>query len=121
MTSAKVVSVLVCVPLAEIEQAGEKMLVNWFRVEELSYLENRKKRTTAGWLALKQAVSELLAHVEDMEVKVMDIELFVEGSGRPSIKKIHDTMDEMQKMSVSISHSRTTAYGLATMEIGANG
>ncbi len=117
MTKAKVVSVLMNVSLDCLDSTGEKTLASWFRAGELSYLAKRHKRSTAGWLALKRAVAELLRQVEGRAVNVVEIELYIEDGGRPGIKEIHDWKGGLLKMAVSISHSRTTAYGLASLEV----
>ena len=121
MSKSQVVSVLMSVSIEKMEQELEAIYANCFCLEELTYLKERHVRMTAGWFALKQAVVKLIGRVNNEMIVEKDVVITKQSDGRPVIKRLNCPAINGSTLSVSISHSKTTAYGLAAMEEVANG
>lgn len=86
-----------------------------FTDNEVEHLKNRSSSTGAGFIALKEALKNLIAIAENVEVNKEDIELSHDEDGAPVIKKLPKDLSP-EKIKISISHTKTDAVGLAAME-----
>ncbi len=114
--SRVVATVLTSLNIDEVERAGETYFESAFSLLERKYLASRHVRSTAGWLALKKAVIQLLGDKKKCVLSKRDITLKCLPDGRPVIADIAFAEELSVNLFVSISHTRTTAHGLAVLQ-----
>lgn len=112
-----VITVLSSITIAEVEEGGENLLQSSFALTERNYLVKRHIRSTAGWLALKKSLIQLFENTQNHVLSERDIVLRCLSDGRPIIVKMDGAVNlPSNNLFVSISHSRTTAYGLTVLQ-----
>lgn len=113
-------SVVTTIPISEVEENCEHILSSFFNDGEKEELSTRHIRSTAGWLVLKQALCTLLQQMQVQQLSEKDFTLKRTTTGRPYIHDIniepHEKNTLTEKLFVSISHTRTTAYGMAVYQ-----
>jgi phosphopantetheinyl transferase (holo-ACP synthase) len=109
-------SVLVTVDLEEVHLNREALLHSCFTEDERIELSRRHVRSTAGRLALKRAVRQIVA--VGVSPSLRDIVLGRGPNGRPVLLSLGaDPAGPLPDgLFVSISHTRNTAYGLAVLQ-----
>ena len=103
----RTISQLSVVPIAAVRDERASVLAASFSAEEAHRLTDAPAQTVAGLLALKRAVAELLGSDERA------IELDHDERGAPVLLG-----PRAERLVVSISHTRSHAYGLAVVERG---
>lgn len=116
-------TVVSSIPIAEVEKQKE-MYQAYFNEQEKSDLNKRHIRSSAGWIAAKHAICKLLGQ-QNIEISAAkEIELSREKNGRPVIRHLkssrHDVHDLKENIFISISHTKTTAYGMAVYQANSN-
>ncbi len=103
----------------KVSNNQDHLLAQHFHPGEREELENSHVRSMAGWLAVKQAILKVLEEVSCCRDE-KNIELSRSSNGRPWIKNIYDPHGSPLKLTsrvtISISHTRITAYGMAVYE-----
>jgi phosphopantetheinyl transferase (holo-ACP synthase) len=108
-------SVLVSIDIEEMQGNRDSLLDACFSAEEQIELSTRHVRSTAGRLALKRAVLQLLSDRKDRVLIEKDIVLSRLPNGRPVLVSMPDPPGNLF---LSISHTRNTAHGLAVLQEG---
>lgn len=115
-----ITTVISSMAIAEIEENLTHIHSEHFNDNEIEELSKRHVRSTAGWLVLKQALCRLAGELQLAQLTEKDFSLKRTQSGRPYIDDINVSSREKQelleKLFVSISHTRTTAYGMAVFQ-----
>lgn len=115
-----ITTVIGSMSIAEIEANLTHIHSEYFNDNEIEELSKRHVRSTAGWLVLKQALCRLLGQLHLAQVTEKDFSLKRTQSGRPYIETINISsiaqQDLLERIFVSISHTRTTAYGMAVYQ-----
>jgi phosphopantetheinyl transferase (holo-ACP synthase) len=116
-------SVVIAINIAEVERDRESLLITCFQVEEQQELAARHVRSTAGRLALKRAITHLL--YDRITLAEKDVLLGRLADGRPILLSLGHPGNGPSpfvphNLFLSISHTRTTAYGLAVLQEEAN-
>ncbi|MCJ7601696.1 MAG: hypothetical protein MUO63_09375 [Desulfobulbaceae bacterium] len=111
-------SVLVTLDIVEVQCNREAFLDAFFCTEEREELKTRNVRSTAGRLALKRAVLHLLSEGKDRVLTEKAIVLGRQPNGRPALLSAGDrpTGSLSNNLFLSISHTKSTAYGLAVLQ-----
>ena len=113
-------TVVVAITIEEVEKECEHILSTSFTAAEKNALAPRHIRSTAGWFVLKKALCRLLDQLNIAHLSELDFSLVRSETGRPCIENINiDSIDEKkltQQLFVSITHTRTTAYGMAVYQ-----
>lgn len=113
-------TVIASIAIADVEKNLACIHSENFNDNEVEELSKRHVRSTAGWLVLKQALCKLLKQLQIAQVTEKDFCLKRTQAGRPYIDDINITHTEglelLEKLFVSISHTKTTAYGMAVFE-----
>ena len=110
-----ITSVLVSLDIREV--AGDPLLETYFSPEERAELRPRHIRSTAGSLALKRAVLHLLSNGKDGILTEKDIVLSLRPKAGPVLLSLSDRSDVLPgTLFLSISHTKSTAYGLAVLQ-----
>jgi len=109
-------SVLVTLDIKEIQH--DPLLDTYFSAEEQAELSTRHIRSTVGSLALKRAVLHLLFQGKDGGLTEKDIVLGRRPNNRPVLLFLPDRpgLSLSNTLFLSISHTRSTAYGLAVLQ-----
>ncbi len=121
MTDKKnLTTVITSLDIAEVEDNLTYIHATHFSENEVVELSKRHVRSTAGWLVLKQALCKLLEQMQLAQLTEKDLSLKRTQSGRPYIEDINippaKRQELLEKLFVSISHTRTTAYGMAVFQ-----
>lgn len=116
MSETCIRTVIKGVPIDQVAGRRDEYLADCFSQEERRYLCRRHIRSTAGWLALKKAIAELGGKGSDEVDFKEDIILQCLENGRPRVRQAFSDWHHTQELFVSISHSRTMAYGLASVQ-----
>jgi phosphopantetheinyl transferase (holo-ACP synthase) len=116
-------SVVITINIAEVERDWESLLTTCFQTEEQQELASRHVRSTAGRLALKRAISHLLYN--RIALAERDVLLGRLADGRPVLLSLGHPgngpfFPVPHNLFLSISHTKTTAYGLAVLQEDAN-
>lgn len=116
MTGGTLHSVLVTLDIREV--AGDPLLETYFTPEERAQLRPRHIRSTAGSLALKRAVLQLLSNGKDGILVEKDIVLSLRPKAGPVLLSLSDRSGDVLPgtLFLSISHTKSTAYGLAVLQ-----
>ncbi len=113
-------TVISSLDIAEVEENLTYIHSTHFSENEVAELSKRHVRSTAGWLVLKQALCKLLKQLQLAQLTEKDLSLKRTQSGRPYIKDINiapaKRQELQEKLFVSISHTKTTAYGMAVFQ-----
>ena len=111
-------SVLVTVDIEEVRCNRDAFLDACFTDEERAELSARHIRSTAGRLALKRAVRQLVAGWKALVLTEKDIVLGRGPNGRPVLLSLGDRPTGLvpDSLFLSISHTKSTAYGLAVLQ-----
>lgn len=116
----KLTTVITSIDIAEVEENLTHIHSINFSDNEVEELSKRHVRSTAGWLVLKQALCKLLEQTQIAQVTEKDFYLKRTQSGRPYIEDINITptkkLELLERLFISISHTKTTAYGLAVLQ-----
>ncbi len=115
---------LVSVPIAPVAATREVVLAEHFTPIEVGVLLPRHPRTTAGWLAVKRALLEVLrGHGEHQLLCERDLTLSYGTGGRPHLRHVDKLSSDddfgktvLSLTSISISHTRARAWGLAVLD-----
>jgi phosphopantetheinyl transferase (holo-ACP synthase) len=109
-------SVLVNLDIKEVQH--DPLLGTYFSAEEQAELSARHIRSTVGSLALKRAVLHLLTKGKDSSLSEKDIVLGRRPNDRPVLLFLPDRpgLSLPRTFFLSISHTRSTAYGLAVLQ-----
>jgi phosphopantetheinyl transferase (holo-ACP synthase) len=115
-TTTTIRSVLVTLDIREVQ--GDPLLETYFSAGEQAELRNRHIRSTAGSLALKRAVAQLLSNGKDGILVERDIVLGCPRNDRPILLSLPDRPSSSlsNTLFLSISHTKSTAYGLAVLK-----
>ncbi len=116
MVQKNLASILARLDMEETKKLEQDELRQFFNNSENDYLSGRHIRTTIGWLALKKAIVELADSEVPTDLHEKDIHLQCLDDGRPAIVEISSCPGLAEKIFVSISHTRTMAYGLAAFQ-----
>jgi hypothetical protein len=111
--SRSIKSVLVSIDIEEVRGNLDSLLDACFSTEEQMELGTRHIRSTAGRLALKRAVLHLLSDRKGRIPTEKDIVLGRLPNGRPVLVSMPDPP---KNLFLSISHTRSTAHGLAVFQ-----
>lgn len=121
----QVFSVMEMVDIQEIQNSYQTVLDSSFSPEEQLELAKRHIRSTAGVLALKKALCGLILETTDRTVEEKELIITRLKSGKPSLVTWPDSLSasslQIDNLFLSISHSRTTACGLAVYQEPADG
>ncbi len=98
------------IPLADVAADREGLIRAAFALAEIEWAEQVPARTLAGRLAAKRALNDLAGR-GDHDLCAWGIA--AEPDGAPRVVRVPQGCDGDWR--VSISHSRTTAWGLATL------
>ncbi len=113
-------TVVCSIAISDVEKTKENILSSSFNTTEKEELAGRHIRSTAGWLVLKKALCRLLEQLDMARLSEIDVSLKRTDAGRPYIADINiQAMDKAsltRNLFVSISHNRTTAYGMAVYQ-----
>ncbi len=113
-------SVVDMVDISEVKNNRHALLDSSFTPEEQKELEKRHIRSTAGVLALKQALCSLIYQTTGHSPDRKELLILRLPSGRPTLKSMPDHPSYSsflrRNLFLSISHSRKTAYGLAVYQ-----
>jgi phosphopantetheinyl transferase (holo-ACP synthase) len=109
-------SVLVTLDIKEVQH--DPLLDTYFSAQEQVELSTRHIRSTVGSLALKRAVLHLLSKGKDDVLTEKDIVLGRRPNDRPVLLLLpdHPGAALSNSLFLSISHTRSTAYGLAALQ-----
>jgi phosphopantetheinyl transferase (holo-ACP synthase) len=109
-------SVLVTLDIKEAQH--DPLLDTYFSAEEQVELSTRHIRSTVGSLALKRAVLHLLFQEKSGGLSEKDIVLGRRPNDRPVLLFLPDRPGAPQShtLFLSISHTGSTAYGLAVLQ-----
>lgn len=113
-----VATVLTSLDISEVEKERQALVESAFTTKEKDYLSTRHIRSTAGWLALKKSIVKLVEENSNYVLGEKDIVLQCLADGRPVISDIVTSVGFARNLFVSISHTRTTAHGLAVLQEG---
>lgn len=121
MTEQKILTTVISsIAIAEIEENMDQILLSFFNDNEVKELSKRHVRSTAGWVVLKQSLCKLLKQLQVAQLTEKDFSLKRTNTGRPYIDDINlpstDKLELLDKLFISISHTRTTAYGMAVFQ-----
>jgi phosphopantetheinyl transferase (holo-ACP synthase) len=106
-------SVLISIDIEEVHDNLDSLLDACFTTEERMELHTRHVRSTAGRLALKRAVLHLLSDRQSCLPTEKDIVLGRLPNGRPVLVTMPDPP---KNLFLSVSHTRSTAHGLAVLQ-----
>lgn len=123
-SSAAVLSFLGTVEIAHVKQSLGAMLEADFSEQERAALGGRSVQSVAGFLALKRAVMALARSVgAGSHLSERDVELSHDANGAPVVLSVGAGAGAgiLGRLRVSISHTSTTAYGLAVIQEGPYG
>jgi len=113
-------SVVEMVDIDEVKNNRQAILHSSFSPEERKELEKRHVRSTAGVLALKQAICSLIYQTTGHSLNKKDCFISRLENGQPFLKSLpgHLSISSLrhQNLFLSISHSKRTAYGLAVYQ-----
>jgi phosphopantetheinyl transferase (holo-ACP synthase) len=109
--------------------ARETVLAQHFRQSEVEALAGRHVRSVAGWLAAKRAVLALLGRLlPELRLTERDVVIARGPSGRPVVRRVAELSFQSDssrirdfRISLSISHTRARAWGLAVLDEAARG
>jgi hypothetical protein len=105
---------LVPVPLAEVALRRDEVLARSFSPAEAAALQGRADRSVAGRLALKRALADLWPLLlPGSAPQPADFAIASAADGGPVLAAAPGPAALRASVRVSISHSRTTAWGLA--------
>lgn len=104
-----------------VREDRESILATCFNPEEKQELGDRHVRSTAGNLALKRAIAALFEERWGVLLKEKDIQITRSENGAPLLdlrrSRIRPVPDfDRRCLFLSLSHSRTMAYGLAVYQ-----
>lgn len=120
MTDRKpVTSIIWTEEIDKVRQEREDILTRCFTPEERRELSRRHVRSTAGTLALKRAISALIQRRSAVGLVERDIVIARTEQGRPFLDDKSSTVFSAmttQHLFLSISHSRSRAYGLVVYQ-----
>lgn len=115
-----VTSFLEIVPLAGVKRARSDIMRRNFSPKETNRLNNAPLQSIAGMLALKKALAKMTADVCGKRMNGKNIVLSIEKNGAPRLvalpAKSGAGMPDKKDIRISISHSKTHAYGLAVFQ-----
>jgi hypothetical protein len=107
----RITSILVSIDIDEVEKDRDNLLDNHFTPEERTELAPRHIRSTAGRLALKRAI---LGHLAD-HPHFAEKDIVLTGTPRCPPQLI-SAIRPSGRLFLSISHSKSTAHGLAVLQ-----
>ncbi len=116
--TSTIVTVVTRLVIDEVEKVRDSIFETAFTTVERNFLAPRHIRSTAGWLALKKSIIQLAGENGRGSLSEKDIEITCLADGRPVIAGITSPAIQPGDLFVSISHTRTTAYGLAVLQEG---
>ena len=114
-------SFLETVSVSAVENALEEILFSHFTKKERALFEQRPVQSIAGQMALKSAVLRLAADLAAaVRLERQHVEIVRDPSGAPRIGSVICADAELKavlenELHLSISHTRTTAVGLAVI------
>lgn len=118
--SVTVTSFLEIVPLAGVKRARSGIMRRNFSPTETDRLKNVPLQSIAGMLALKKAVAKMAADVCGVRMSGKEFVLSNDKNGAPRLvalpAKSGVGMPDKKDIRISISHSKTHAYGLAVLQ-----
>lgn len=119
-----VTSMVEMVDIDEVKNNRRAILDSCFNPEEQNELARRHVRSTAGVLALKQALCSLVYQMTGQALIKKDFLISRLATGRPVLKSmpahLSSSSFRYRNLFLSISHSRQTAYGLAVYQETSN-
>lgn len=114
-------SFLEIVLLADVKRSRNVVMEEKFSIREKAHLARAPLQTVAGFLAVKKAVAALAASVSGVGLDEREVVLSHAKSGAPRLvsipKKLCADMPDKKNILVSISHSKTHAFGLAVFKL----
>ena len=118
--SVTVTSFLEIVPLAGVRRARSDIMWRNFSSKETDRLNNAPLQSIAGMIALKKALAKMAAAVCGVRMSGKEIVLSNDKNGVPRLvalpAKSGAGMPDKKDIRISISHSKTHAYGLAVLQ-----
>jgi phosphopantetheinyl transferase (holo-ACP synthase) len=113
-----VTSFLEIVSLASVKRARRGFMRRNFYPKETDRLNNAPLQTIAGMIALKRALKKLIAAVCGARTGAKEIVLSHDKNGAPRLVALAQKagMPDKKNIRISISHSKTHAYGLAVLQ-----
>lgn len=109
-------SLVQAVPIAGIKDRFTETLEHFFSPEEKKFLITRPVQTTAGFVALKQALCLFTEELFSQPLAPHDITIRHLANGAPAITalppELTDSGLRQENLFISISHTRDHAYGL---------
>ena len=105
------------VSLEAVREDHDTLLGSSFDPSEADALRGRHPRSTAGALAAKRAVCELLAVVSPgHEIQERDVVLGHSEQGAPKVVGLERSAPIAKEIFVSVTHTRRRALGLAAFQ-----
>jgi phosphopantetheinyl transferase (holo-ACP synthase) len=116
--SMTITSFLEIVSLAGVKRAKSGIMRRNFSLKETDRMFNAPVQTIAGMIALKRALKKMIAVVYGASTGAKEIVLSHDKSGAPRLVALPQKagMPEKKNIRVSVSHSKTHAYGLAVLQ-----
>lgn len=111
----KIISSRAVISKKEYKEKYEKR-VDIFSDKEINHLKERTALTAAGFVALKGAIKNFALVTSNIEIEDKDIELSHSDDGAPIITNAPREIN-IEKLKVSISHSKDDIVGLVSGEI----
>jgi phosphopantetheinyl transferase (holo-ACP synthase) len=119
-SSVTVTSFLEIVSLAGVKRARSGIIRRNFSPKETDRLNDAPLQSIAGMLALKKALAKMIAAVCGVRMGGKEIVLSNDKNGGPRLvalpAKSGSGMPDKKDIRISISHSKTHAYGLAVLK-----
>ncbi len=111
------------IEMIDIDKVKDNLLTildSSFHSVEQKELDKRHIRSTAGVLALKQAICSLIHNTTGLSLERKNVLISRSTTGAPILQSLPDTLKtssfDHRNLFLSISHSRKTAYGLAVYQ-----
>ena len=118
--SVTVTSFLEIVSLAGVKRARSGIMRRSFSPKETGRLNNAPLQSIAGMFALKKALAKMAAAVCGVRMNGKEFVLSNDKNGAPRLvalpAKSGAGMPDKKDIRISISHSKTHAYGLAVLQ-----
>jgi phosphopantetheinyl transferase (holo-ACP synthase) len=113
-----ITSFLEIVSLAGVKRAKSGIMRRNFSPKEKGRLINAPHQTIAGMLALKRALKKMIAAVCGARTGAKEIALSHDKNGAPRLVALAQKagMPDKKNIRISVSHSKTHAYGLAMLQ-----
>jgi phosphopantetheinyl transferase (holo-ACP synthase) len=126
VTAVRAWSWLETVDIAQVKASRADWIARHFDAEEAGQLDGMRDQTLAGFVAVKRALCGVGREALGLHAAASQFHLDREESGAPRLRACVGLDGESAErfargVHISLSHSRTTAYGLAVWQESARG